>query len=302
VTDPAAPKTSYIRGQFIYGKFVLTFAGRRQADSRPRGALVRPEGSVAKMDGQHGPKRLGHTARFQRLRRQVAKPDVTDNTEAFRSAPSRRGTSSLAVCLRGAAMVARSSVLRGLVSELRVGVLARFGAAGRWRGLAAGDAAKSRAARARRVTPPRWRRSSRALLGHARHGAWTGCLAHAGSHVAAAVQLALFGLESRTRSKRLFPAPGGARTCGADLGLRGRALVRAHRVALAGRGCECASCITRAQSPHGQLRRDALERERDLVSQDPAPQVRVTAPAPGTGAYCECGLSKPNKANAPPAT
>ncbi len=78
VNDPAAPKTQYIRGQFIYGKFVLTsLAGGKQTRVLAE-LLCDPKGSVAKWMVNIVQKDWPHST-IVRLRRQVAKADVTDN-------------------------------------------------------------------------------------------------------------------------------------------------------------------------------------------------------------------------------
>jgi hypothetical protein len=78
VSDPAAPKTQYIRGQFIYGKFVLTSFDSGKQTRVLAELLCDPKGSVAKWMVNMVQKDWPHST-IQRLRRQVAKPDVTDN-------------------------------------------------------------------------------------------------------------------------------------------------------------------------------------------------------------------------------
>jgi hypothetical protein len=78
VSDPAAPKTQYIRGQFIYGKFVLTSIDSGKQTRVLAELLCDPKGSVAKWMVNMVQKDWPHST-IQRLRRQVAKRDVTDN-------------------------------------------------------------------------------------------------------------------------------------------------------------------------------------------------------------------------------
>ncbi len=78
VTDPAAPKTDYVRGQFIYGKFVLTPTEGGKKTHVLAELLCDPKGSVAKWMVNLVQKDWPHST-IQRLRRQAAKADVTDN-------------------------------------------------------------------------------------------------------------------------------------------------------------------------------------------------------------------------------
>lgn len=78
VSDPAAPKTDYVRGQFIYGKFVLTSIDGGRKTRVLAELLCDPKGSVAKWMVNLVQKDWPHST-IQRLRRQVAKSDVADN-------------------------------------------------------------------------------------------------------------------------------------------------------------------------------------------------------------------------------
>ncbi len=78
VNDPAAPETQYVRGQFIYGKFVLTSIDGGKQTRVLAELLCDPKGSVAKWMVNMVQKDWPHST-IARLRRQVAKPDVIDN-------------------------------------------------------------------------------------------------------------------------------------------------------------------------------------------------------------------------------
>ncbi|HTA88672.1 MAG TPA: START domain-containing protein [Polyangiaceae bacterium] len=78
VIDPAAPKTNYVRGEFIYGKFVLTSVDGGKRTQVLAELLCDPKGSVAKWMVNMVQKDWPHST-IQRLRRQVAKPDVVDS-------------------------------------------------------------------------------------------------------------------------------------------------------------------------------------------------------------------------------
>jgi hypothetical protein len=78
VNDPAAPKTNYVRGEFIYGKFVLTSVDGGKRTRVLAELLCDPKGSVAKWMVNMVQKDWPHST-IQRLRRQVAKPDVVDS-------------------------------------------------------------------------------------------------------------------------------------------------------------------------------------------------------------------------------
>ncbi|HWZ88668.1 MAG TPA: START domain-containing protein, partial [Polyangiaceae bacterium] len=78
VTDPAAPKTNYIRGQFIYGKFELTSVDGGKKTRVLAELLCDPKGSVAKWMVNLVQKDWPHST-LTRLRRQVAKKDVVDS-------------------------------------------------------------------------------------------------------------------------------------------------------------------------------------------------------------------------------
>src|SRR5882724_1304653 len=80
VTDPAAPKTDYVRGQFIYGTFVLTSLDAGKKTRVLFELLCEPKGSVAKWMVNLVQKDWPHST-ISRLRRQVAKPDVVDNVK-----------------------------------------------------------------------------------------------------------------------------------------------------------------------------------------------------------------------------
>jgi len=78
VNDAAAPKTSYIRGQFTYGKFLLTSIDGGKRTRVQAELLCDPKGSLAKwmvnMVQKDWPQ-----ATLRGLRRQVAKVDIVDN-------------------------------------------------------------------------------------------------------------------------------------------------------------------------------------------------------------------------------
>lgn len=78
VTDPDAPKTDYVRGQFIYGKFVLTSIEGGKKTRVLAELLCDPKGSVAKWMVNLVQKDWPHST-LVRLRRQVAKADVVDS-------------------------------------------------------------------------------------------------------------------------------------------------------------------------------------------------------------------------------
>jgi len=78
VTDAAAPKTDYIRGRFIYGKFVLTSLDGGKKTRVLAELLCDPKGSVAKWMVNLVQRDWPHST-IQRLRRQVAKQDVVDS-------------------------------------------------------------------------------------------------------------------------------------------------------------------------------------------------------------------------------
>ena len=80
VKDPAAPKTDYIRGEFIYGKFVLTSVDGGKKTRVLAELLCDPKGSVAKWMVNMVQKDWPHST-IQSLRRQVKKPDVTDDAK-----------------------------------------------------------------------------------------------------------------------------------------------------------------------------------------------------------------------------
>jgi START domain-containing protein len=78
VSDPAAPKTDYVRGQFIYGKFVLASIDGGRKTRVLAELLCDPKGSVAKWMVNLVQKDWPHST-IVRLRRQVAKPNVVDS-------------------------------------------------------------------------------------------------------------------------------------------------------------------------------------------------------------------------------
>jgi hypothetical protein len=78
VKDPAAPKTDYIRGVFMYGKFVLTSIDGGKKTRVLAELLCDPKGSVAKWMVNMVQKDWPHST-IVRLRRQVAKPNVKDD-------------------------------------------------------------------------------------------------------------------------------------------------------------------------------------------------------------------------------
>ena len=78
VEDPAAPKTSYIRGRFIYGTFVLTAIDGGKRTRVLAELLCDPKGSVAKWIVNLFQKSWPHQT-IQALRKQVKKTDIKDN-------------------------------------------------------------------------------------------------------------------------------------------------------------------------------------------------------------------------------
>jgi len=206
VTDTAAPKTSYIRGQFIYGKFVLTsLEGGKQTRVLAE-LLCDPKGSVAKKWMVNMVQKDCHNSTFQRPPPSGRKTG-RDRQPELSERSSRRGTSSIEPCARARWLRARLCCAVS-VSDFVVGVLARFGAAGRWRGLAAGRRPRSlaqleRVGGHRRAGGDRPRRASR----HARPE--LGLVAWRTPEVTLrAVHWPYLAWKARTRSKRLFPAPG----------------------------------------------------------------------------------------------
>ena len=87
VTDPLAPETDdYVRGSFKRGKFELTMATRTNKDgTKTRGTIVNaevevdPRGSVPKFIVNMVQKSWPHQT-LTALRKQVAKPDIKDDT------------------------------------------------------------------------------------------------------------------------------------------------------------------------------------------------------------------------------
>ena len=80
VIDRAAPRTDYVRGQFIYGKFVLTSLDGGRKTRVLAELLCDPKGSVAKWMVNLVQRDWPHST-IQRLRRQVAKKDVVDSPQ-----------------------------------------------------------------------------------------------------------------------------------------------------------------------------------------------------------------------------
>ena len=80
VNDPAAPKTDFIRGRFVYGKFELTSLEGGKRTRVVAELLCDPRGSVAKWMVNMVQKEWPRST-IQRLRRQVAKKDVSDSPQ-----------------------------------------------------------------------------------------------------------------------------------------------------------------------------------------------------------------------------
>jgi hypothetical protein len=78
VDDPAAPKTSFIRGRFIYGTFALTSIDGGKRTRVLAELLCDPKGSVAKWIVNLFQKSWPHET-IMALRAQVRKPDIKDN-------------------------------------------------------------------------------------------------------------------------------------------------------------------------------------------------------------------------------
>jgi hypothetical protein len=87
-TDPLAPKTHYVRGEFIYGKFALTSLGVNKTKVEAE-LLCDPRGSVAKWMVNLVQKDWPYST-LSRLRRQAKKPDIVDN-EKLRQALAQPG-------------------------------------------------------------------------------------------------------------------------------------------------------------------------------------------------------------------
>jgi len=78
VNDPDAPKTDYVRGQFIYGTFVLTSVDGGKRTRILAELLCDPKGSVAKWIVNLFQKSWPHNT-ITALRAQVRKPDIKDD-------------------------------------------------------------------------------------------------------------------------------------------------------------------------------------------------------------------------------
>lgn len=89
VQDAAAPKTSYVRGQFIYGTYVLTSIDGGKKTRVLAEILADPKGSVAKWIVNLFQKSWPHKT-LMALRAQVGKPDIKDNPK-LRDAMAREG-------------------------------------------------------------------------------------------------------------------------------------------------------------------------------------------------------------------
>jgi START domain len=77
VYDSGAPKTDYVRGEFSYGSFKLTSIEGGQKTRFLCEVLADPKGSVAKWIVNLFQKDWPHKT-IESLRKQVAKPDITD--------------------------------------------------------------------------------------------------------------------------------------------------------------------------------------------------------------------------------
>ncbi len=85
VKDAAAPKTDFVRGQFLYGAYILTSIDGGKKTRILAELLCDPKGSVAKWMVNLFQKSWPYNT-ITALRRQVKKPDVKDNPklkEAF---------------------------------------------------------------------------------------------------------------------------------------------------------------------------------------------------------------------------
>jgi len=78
VADAKAPRTGYVRGQLIYGKFVLTSIDGGKRTRVLAEVQADPKGSVPKWLVNMFQKRWPHNS-LTALRRQVKKPGVTDD-------------------------------------------------------------------------------------------------------------------------------------------------------------------------------------------------------------------------------
>jgi hypothetical protein len=88
-TDPAAPKTDYVRGHMIYGMYQLTsFAGGAKTMILTE-MLCDPKGSVAKWMVNLFQKNWPHNT-ITALRKQVKKPNIKDNPK-LKDALSKEG-------------------------------------------------------------------------------------------------------------------------------------------------------------------------------------------------------------------
>jgi hypothetical protein len=89
VSDPAAPKTDYIRGHFAYGTFTLTSVDGGKKTRVLCEVLCDPKGSVAKWIVNLFQKSWPHNT-IVSLRKQVAKPDIKNNVK-LKEAMAREG-------------------------------------------------------------------------------------------------------------------------------------------------------------------------------------------------------------------
>jgi hypothetical protein len=89
VADPDAPKTDYIRGEFLFGSFVLTAVDGGKRTRVMAEVLCDPKGSVAKWMVNLFQKSWPHNT-IMSLRTQVAKRDIKDN-EKLRQALIHEG-------------------------------------------------------------------------------------------------------------------------------------------------------------------------------------------------------------------
>jgi hypothetical protein len=78
VTDPLAPKTTYVRGKIVYGIFVLTSIDHGRSTQVLAELFCDPKGSVPKWLVNLFQKRWPYNT-IQALRRQAHKPDIVDD-------------------------------------------------------------------------------------------------------------------------------------------------------------------------------------------------------------------------------
>jgi hypothetical protein len=79
VNDPAAPKTDYVRGQFIYGKFVLTSLDHGKKTRVLAELLCDPKGSVPKWIVNLFQKSWPHDT-LTNLRTEMKRSDIKDDS------------------------------------------------------------------------------------------------------------------------------------------------------------------------------------------------------------------------------